>query len=138
MKLAEIASALGARIENGSSDIEIVGLNGIEQAGPGELTFVSNSKYAAAARSTKASAVIVAEDFPAISTAMLRVRDPYLSFAHALELFYRPLQYAPGIHPTAVVHPSAKIGRGAHLGPYVVVGEDVEIGDNAVLLAQVV
>jgi UDP-3-O-[3-hydroxymyristoyl] glucosamine N-acyltransferase len=138
MKLAEIASALSARIENGSADIEIVGLNGIEQAGPGELTFVSNSKYAAAARSTKASAVIVAEDFPAISTAMLRAEDPYLSFARALELFHRPLQYAPGIHPLAVVHPSAKIGRGAHLGPYVVVGEDVEIGDNAVLLAQVV
>ncbi|MGA2022939.1 MAG: UDP-3-O-(3-hydroxymyristoyl)glucosamine N-acyltransferase [Candidatus Sulfotelmatobacter sp.] len=126
MKLAEIASALNAHIENGSADIEIVGLNGIEQAGPGELTFVSNPRYAAAARSTKASAVIVAEDFPAISAAMLRAKDPYLSFAHALEL------------PTAVVHPSAKIGRGAHLGPYVVVGEDVEIGDNAVLLAQVV
>jgi len=138
MKLSQIASALNARIENGSPNTEITGLNGIEQAGPGELTFVSNPKYAAAARLTKASAVIVAEDFPAISTAMLRAKDPYLAFARALELFHQPLRYAPGVHPTAVVHPSAKIGRNAHLGPYVVIDENVEIGDNAVLLAHVV
>jgi UDP-3-O-[3-hydroxymyristoyl] glucosamine N-acyltransferase len=87
---------------------------------------------------TKASAVIVAEDFPAISTAMLRAADPYLSFARALELFHQPLRYAPGVHPTAVVLPSAKIGRNAHLGPYVVIDENVEIGENAVLLAHAV
>jgi len=138
MKLAEIASALDARLENGLPDTEITGLNGIEQAGPGELTFVSNPKYGAAARSTKASAVIVAEDFPAVPTAMLRAKDPYLAFARALELFHQPLRYAPGVHPTAAVHSSAKIGRDAHLGPYVVVDENVEIGDDAVLLAHVV
>jgi len=137
MKLSAIVSALNARLQNGSPDIEITGLNGIEQAGPGELTFVSNPKYAAAARSTNAAAVIVAEDFPAISAATLRVEDPYLSFAHALELFHRPLRYAPGVHHTAIIDPTAKIGR-AHIGPYVVVGENVEIGDDAVLLAHVV
>jgi UDP-3-O-[3-hydroxymyristoyl] glucosamine N-acyltransferase len=138
MKLSEIASALNARLENGSPDTEITGLNGIERAAPGEITFVANSKYAAAARLTKASAVIVAEDFPAISPATLRVEDPYLSFAHALKLFHQPLRYAPGVHATAVVHATAKIGRGAHVGPYVVVDENVEIGENAVLLAHVV
>jgi UDP-3-O-[3-hydroxymyristoyl] glucosamine N-acyltransferase len=138
MKLSQIASALNARLDNSSADTEIIGLNGIEQAGPGELTFVANPKYAAAARLTKASAVIVAEDFPAIPAAMLRAKDPYLAFAHALELFHQPFRYAPGVHPTAVVHPTAKIGRGAHLGPYVVVDENIEIGDHAVLLAHVV
>ncbi len=138
MKLSAIASALNARLENGSPDTDITGLNGIEQAGPGELTFVANPKYAAAARLTKASGVIVAENFPAIPAATLRVEDPYLSFAHALELFHQPHRYAPGVHPTAVVHPTAKIGRGAHLGPYVVVDENVAIGDQAVLLAHVV
>jgi UDP-3-O-[3-hydroxymyristoyl] glucosamine N-acyltransferase len=138
MKLSQIASALHARLENGSPDTEITGLNGIEQAGPGELSFVANPKYGALARSTKASAVIVAEDFPAIPAAMLRAKDPYLSFAHALELFHQPQRYGPGVHPTAVVHPTAKIGRDAHLGPYVVIGENVEIGDHAVLLAHVV
>jgi UDP-3-O-[3-hydroxymyristoyl] glucosamine N-acyltransferase len=138
MKLSAIASALNLRLENGSPDAEITGLNGIERAGPGELTFIANPKYAAAARTTKASAVIVAEDFPAISAAMLRAKDPYLSFARALELFHQPLRYAPGVHPTAVVHASAKIGTNAHIGPYVVIGENVEIGANAVLLAHVV
>ncbi len=138
MKLSQIASALDARVENGSPDTEISGLNGIEQAGPGELSFVSNPKYAAAARSTKASAVIVGENFPAIPAAMLRAKDPYLAFAGALELFHRPLRYEPGVHATAVVHASARIGANAHIGPYVVIDEDFEIGDNAVLLAHVV
>jgi UDP-3-O-[3-hydroxymyristoyl] glucosamine N-acyltransferase len=138
MKLSAIASALHARLENGSPDTEISGLNGIEQAGPGELTFVSNPKYAGAARTTRASAVIVGEDFPAISAAMLRAKDPYLAFARALELFHRPLAYAAGVHPTAVVHASTRVGANAHIGPYVVIGEDVEIGANAVLLAHVV
>ena len=138
MKLSAIAAALHARLENGSPETEISGLNGIDQAGPGELSFVSNPKYAAAARSTRASAVIVAEDFPAIPAAMLRAKDPYLSFARALELFHQPLRYAPGVHTTAVVHSTAKIGAHAHIGPYVVIDEHVEIGERAVLLAHVV
>jgi len=138
MKLSAIASALDLRLENGSPETEITGLNGIELAGPGELTFVSNPKYASAARTTKASAVIVSEDFPAIPAATLRAKNPYFSFARALELFHRPRKYSAGIHPTAVVHVSARIGPGTHVGPYVVVDEDVEIGANAVLLAHVV
>jgi UDP-3-O-[3-hydroxymyristoyl] glucosamine N-acyltransferase len=138
MKLGQIASALDLRLDNGSPDTEIVGLNGIEQAGPGELTFVSNPKYVAAARSTKASAVIVTEDFAPISAAMLRAKDPYVSFARALEMFHQPLRYDPGVHSTAVIHQTARIGSSAHIGPYVVIDEDVEIGANAVLLAHVV
>jgi UDP-3-O-[3-hydroxymyristoyl] glucosamine N-acyltransferase len=66
------------------------------------------------------------------------VKEPYLSFARALELFHPAQRYAAGVHPTAVVDSSARIGKGAHLGPYVVIGEDVEIGERAVLLAHVV
>jgi len=138
MKLSAIAAALEVRLENGSPDTEIRGLNGIEQAGLGELTFVSNPKYAAAARTSRASAVIVSEDFPAIPAAMLRAKDPYLSFARALALFHAPLRYAPGVHPTAVVHASARVGANAHIGPYVVIDEEVEIGADTVLLAHVV
>src|SRR3981081_2323905 len=138
MKLSQITSAVNARLENGSPDVEITGVNGIEQAERGEITFVSNPKYAARARSTKASAVIVSEDFPAITAAMLRAKNPYLAFAHALELFSSQHRYAPGVHATAVIHPSAKIGSGAHIGPYVVIDENVKIGKNAVLLAHVV
>jgi UDP-3-O-[3-hydroxymyristoyl] glucosamine N-acyltransferase len=138
MKLSAITSALHATLDNGDPKTEITGLNGIEQAGPSEITFVANPRYAAAARKTKAAAVIVAKDFPAIEAATLRVEDPYLSFARALELFHQPSRYAPGVHPTAVVHPTAKVGSGAHIGPYVVIGENVVIGKDAVLLAHVV
>src|SRR5213079_2237099 len=100
--------------------------------------FLANPKYAAAARTTKASAIILADNFPALSTAMLRSKNPYLTFARAIELFYKPPKYAPGEHPTAVVHSSARIGKDAHIGPYAVVDEDVHIGENAVLLAHVV
>ncbi len=138
MKLSAIAAALDVRLENGSGETEITGLNAIDRAGAGELTFVSNPKYASAARTTRASAVIVSEDFPAVPTAMLRAKDPYLTFARALELFHPATKYAAGVHATAVVERSARIGVGSHIGPYVVIGEDVEIGANAVLLAHVV
>lgn len=136
MRLSEIATALGARLEG--ADCEITGVAGIEEAGAGQLTFVANPKYAAAAKSTRASAVIVDESFPAIGAATLRTKNPYLAFARAIEFFYRPPQYVAGIHPTAVVHPSAKIGRNAHLGAYAVVMENVTVGDDAVLLPHVV
>jgi UDP-3-O-[3-hydroxymyristoyl] glucosamine N-acyltransferase len=138
MKLADIASTLNTRIDNGSPDLEITGVAGIDDARTGQLTFLANPKYAAAARTTKASAIIVAEDFPALPTAMLRSKNPYLSFARVIELFYQPPRYSPGIHSAAVVHSSAKIGKGAHIGPYAVVAEDVHIGEDAVLLAHVV
>jgi UDP-3-O-[3-hydroxymyristoyl] glucosamine N-acyltransferase len=138
MKLVDIASALEARIENASPSVEITGIASIETARDGQIAFVSNPKYAAAARTTGASAVIVSEEFPAIRTGMLRTKNPYLAWSKAVALFYDPPRYAPGVHATAVVHPTSKIGKNAHLGPYVVVNESVEIGDNAVLLAHVV
>ena len=138
MRLREIASALGARLENGSPDTIVTGVAGIDKAGPGQLTFLANPKYGAAAKKTQAAAIIVSEDFPAISTAMLRTRDPYWAFARSIELFYEAPRYPPGVHPTAVIHSSAKIGVNSHIGPYVVIDEGVEIGKQAVLLAHVV
>lgn len=138
MKLGKLAESLQVRIENGSPDMEITGVAGIEQAVAGEVTFVANPKYAAAARTTRASAVIVAEDFPAIPGATLRSKNPYLTFARAIELFYQPPRYPPGIHPTAVIHASARVGANAHIGPYVVIDRDVTIGANAILLGHVV
>ncbi len=138
MKLSEIASALGATLENGDPETEITGVAGIEEASAGHITFVANPKYAAAAKTTAASAVIVSEDFPAISTGMLRSKNPYLAFARAIDLFYKAPQYGAGVHPTAVIAPTAKLGANAHVGAYVVVDDNVEIGENAVLLPHVV
>ena len=138
MKLAENASALCATLENGDPDAEITGVAGIEEAVAGQITFVANPKYAVAAKNTAASAVIVSEDFPAVATGMLRSKNPYLTFARAIDLFYRIPGYDAGVHPTAVIAPTAKIGKNAHIAAYVVIGDDVEIGDDAVLLPHVV
>ncbi len=104
----------------------------------GQITFVANPKYAAAAKTTAASAVIVSEDFPAIATGMLRSKNPYLTFARAIDLFYQSPRYDPAVHPTAVIAPTAKVGKNAHIAAYVVIDDDVEIGDDAVLLPHVV
>ncbi len=138
MKLAQLAAALGARLENGSPETEIAGVAGIKEATAGQLAFVANPKYTSAAKTTHASAVLLEEDAPAISTAMLRSKNPYLDFARATALFHAPPRYEAGVHPTAVVHASARIGPRAHIGPYVVVERDAEIGADAVLLAHVV
>ena len=138
MKLSAIASALGAALENGDPDHEITGVAGIEEATAGQITFIANPKYVATAKTTAASAIIVGHDFPGGRTPLLRSDNPYLAFARAIDLFYQPPQYAPGIHPTAVVAASARLGANAHVGAYVVIDDDVTIGDNAVLLPHVV
>jgi len=138
MKLGEIAKALNATLENGDPETEITGVGGIEEAIAGQITFVANPKYGAAAKTTAATAIIVSEEFPAVSCGLLRSKNPYVSFARAIDLFYQPPRYAPGIHPTAVIAATAKIGANAHIGAYVVIDENVTIGDNAVLLPHVV
>ena len=136
MKLSQIASTLGARLDG--EDCEITGIAGIEEAVPGQITFVANEKYATAAKTTKASAVIVGDNFPAISAATLRTGNPYLVFARAIRLFYSAPKYQPGIHRTAVISDSAKIGKNAHIGAYAVIDEEVVIGDNCVILPHAV
>jgi UDP-3-O-[3-hydroxymyristoyl] glucosamine N-acyltransferase len=138
MKLSEIAERLGASIENASPEAEISGVAGIEDASAGQVTFISNPKYASKARTTQAAAILVAPGFPAGELPVLRHPNPYLAFARALELFYQPPHYQPGVHPTAVIHPTAAVGARAHIGPYVVIDEGATVGDDAVLLAHVV
>ncbi len=132
MNLGEIARRLGCNLE-GDAALEIRGVAPIEEAEPGELTFLSNPRYQKAARTTRASAIILAKDAGPVSIAALRSDNPYLDFARALELFYQPPRYAPGIHPTAVLAPTARIEPGAHIGPHCFVDADVEIGKHAVL-----
>jgi len=138
MKLGLIAEKLGCTLE-GSADLEITGVAGIEDARAGQLTFLANRKYRPALETTHASAILIAQDAPAdkkaapLRVAALRSANPYLDFARAIELFHPAQQFAPGVHATAVVAKSAKIGAGAHIGPYCFVDENVEMGRNAVL-----
>jgi UDP-3-O-[3-hydroxymyristoyl] glucosamine N-acyltransferase len=137
MKLGELASRLGAELR-GNAELNVTGVKGLEDAGPGDITFVANPKYTARARTTQAAAVIVEPDFQEIAAATLRIANPYYAFSRTLAIFYAPPAYPPGIHPTAVIHPSAEIGPDAHIGAYAVIGPGVKLGSNATILPHVV
>ena len=132
MKLSEIARRLSCQLD-GDGEIEITGVAGIKEAQPGQLTFLANRKYAPAIKTTRASAIVIAKDTGSLPLAALRSENPYLDFARAIELFYQPPKYAPGIHATAVVSTKANLGAGTHVGPFCFVDDDVEIGAHAVL-----
>jgi UDP-3-O-[3-hydroxymyristoyl] glucosamine N-acyltransferase len=138
MKLSQLAETLACRLE-GDPQLEITGIAGIEHAQPGQLTFLANRRYAPQLKSTRASAVFIEErvnltrDPDAPPLAALRTANPYLAFAKALEIFYQPPTYKPGVHPTAVIASTARIGEHAHIGPYCFLDDNVELGAHAVL-----
>jgi UDP-3-O-[3-hydroxymyristoyl] glucosamine N-acyltransferase len=135
MKLGELAAALGCEM-TGGADVEITGMDAIDAAGPGQITFLSNPKYAPKLKNTQASAVIASQPVSGIPTVVSS--NPYLDFARALELFYQPPRPKPGVHPLAAVSDSARIGEGSSIGAFVVVGDNVVIGRDAVLYPHVV
>jgi len=115
MKLGELATRLGAELR-GDPELEITGVKGIEDAGPSEVTFVANPRYAALARKTQAAAVLVDPAFQEISAATLRLQNPYLAFSRALAIFYQPPAYAPGI-PSSIQPPRSAKPRTLALMP---------------------
>lgn len=140
MKLKDIAAKIGVRLEPEGADVDITGVAGIESAVAGQITFIANAKYASAAKTTQASAIIVDEKFPALDNAKatLRTRNPQFAYAKLVEIFHQPPSFPRGIHPTAIVDPSTVIGANASIGPYVVVYNNVEIGEDCTLLAHAV
>jgi UDP-3-O-[3-hydroxymyristoyl] glucosamine N-acyltransferase len=137
MRLAEIARRIGCELR-GDGEIEIDGIAPIDDAAQGTLTFLANPRYRAHLRTTRASAIILASDAPEIGLPTLRAEDPYLAFARAIEIFYRPPPQQLGIHATAVVATTAAVGANANIGPHCVIGEHSRIGANACLDANVV
>ncbi len=137
MRLRDIADKLHCRLI-GDGEIEITGVAGLEHAGPSELTFLSNPRYAAKVKTSRAAAILLAEPIDGLAMPCLVSENPYLDFARALEMFYQPPRPAPGVHPTAVVSASAQIGENASIGAYCVVGDGVRLGRNAVLHPHVV
>jgi UDP-3-O-[3-hydroxymyristoyl] glucosamine N-acyltransferase len=136
LKLEEIAQRLECRLE-GDGGVEIQRLAGIEDAGPGDLTFFVNPRYASELRRTRASAVILAEGAEAAPCAMLRCRQPYLAFARAVELFAPRRRPEPGVHHLAVVGNGVSLGAGVAVGPFVVIGDDARIGAGTILYSHV-
>jgi UDP-3-O-[3-hydroxymyristoyl] glucosamine N-acyltransferase len=132
MTLEEIARHLECTLE-GDGSIPIDGISTLEQAGPGQLTFFANPRYAAELRTTRASAVIAGRQADGAPCAVLRVTDPYLAFARVVELFADPWRPPAGIHPLAAVDPGADVAPDASIGPFVVVGAGARIGRRTIL-----
>ena len=119
MTLRELADRLGCRLE-GDGAIEITGVAGLEDAGPGDLSFFANPTYAAALSTTRASAVILGEAQPRRrSSAPGRNPCPRLRGGARSSRATAP---ARGVHPTSVIAPDAVLGTDVSIGPFVVIG----------------
>ena len=156
MTLGELARRLECPVE-GDAAIEIRRVATLEDAGPGDLTFLANPKYAAQLATTKASAVIMnGEAGDAVAPcAVIRSKSPYLTFARAVQALAPATTAAPGVHKLAcvaedaILDPSVSVGAFAYIGsgavigartvihPHVVIGEGTTIGADCLLHARV-
>ncbi len=134
MKLSEIADRLGTTCEGDESRM-IMGIAGIRDASEGDLTFLANKRYAAAARDTNASAILVPRDWnQATGAAVLRVEDPDAAFAEVARWFAPPAyEPPPGIHPSAVIAEDVQLGADVRIGALSVVESGVHLGDRSVV-----
>jgi UDP-3-O-[3-hydroxymyristoyl] glucosamine N-acyltransferase len=133
--LQDLAAISGGELRGGDPSQKINGAASLSEAVPGEVTFYGDPRYLARLRKTRASAIFVPLDFSEqTAAAQIRVANPSKAFEQVvLKLAPKPVQFARGIHPTAVVNPSAKIGRGISIQPHAVIEAKVAIGDNTVI-----
>jgi UDP-3-O-[3-hydroxymyristoyl] glucosamine N-acyltransferase len=137
VKLGDLAAQLGCPLE-GDSEIEVAQVATIEDAGPGDITFLANAKYASALAMTRASAVIANDGVASAPCAIVRAANPYLMFARATGLLYPQPRPESGVHPFALVAPDAVLDDGVSVGPYAVIGAGARIGARTVIHAHVV
>ncbi|MDD2724744.1 MAG: UDP-3-O-(3-hydroxymyristoyl)glucosamine N-acyltransferase [Methylovulum sp.] len=139
MTLKELADACNARIEGGDSSALIASVADISSAGTGQVTQLTNSRYAKYMKGSTATACFVPEDFaipdvPA-TMALLITQDPEMSFIKAIELLHPERAYPAEIAGQAVLAATVSLGDGVFIGPYSVIGENTCIGDGTAILA---
>ena len=137
LSLGEIAALVGAEIPGALAPIPVTGVASLDDAGEGDIAFFANPKYLHAAKTTRATAILVPRDFVGDTRAHpLRVDNPSLAFARVLERFAPPPpRHAPGVHPTAVVAGDARLGEGVSIGPHAVVGARAALGRGTIVEA---
>jgi len=141
MTVRDIAARLGAAVE-GDDAAEIGRVAKIEEAVPGDISFLANPRYAKHLETTLASAVIIGRDAavprpagPRRPPVYLRVDDPYASFLKVLVLFHPPEDpLPPGIHPTAVIGEGVALGAGVRIGAHACVGERTSVGEGTMIM----
>jgi UDP-3-O-[3-hydroxymyristoyl] glucosamine N-acyltransferase len=148
LSVAEIASLTGAEPSEGADlSRRLTGIAPVDRAGGGDLTFVADTKFAAALASTKAGAVLTSERFVRHvpnGVAVLRLRNPYEAFVAVAREIYRgslrPTSVfgTSGVAQGAIVHPSAELGRDVTVDPLAVIGPSAVIGSGTLIGAHAV
>lgn len=137
-KLRDLAALIDAAVV-GDPETEIERMATIDQAQPGDITFLANPKYLPLLATTRASAVIIGREVEAPAELnLLQCANPYLAFAKILTFLHVQRPEPQGISPRAVVDPSAEIGAGVSIHAGCVVGARVKIGAGTILYPQVV
>lgn len=135
MTVGEIATLVGGTV-SGDPEVVITGVNGIDEARPGDLCFVRSARYLANLNESNASAVLIKEAPDGLPISAIVVDSPDQCFAMVLKCFESSIQCHPkGIHPRAVVDDSAMLGEGVAVGACAVIEAGVTLGDNAIIYA---
>lgn len=132
MKLIHLAEKTYSTLERGSPELEITSFAGLDDAGPGEITFLANPKYTPRVATTNASAIYLSEgvEIERNDIAVLRAKDAYLARAHALRLFFPVEKAKQFVHPTAVIDATAIIAKDLEIHANAVIGKNVSIGSG--------
>lgn len=133
-----IASMIGGRVE-GDANVRLTGFAKIEEATPGTVTFIANPKYAHFIYETKASAVIVSDDFKTdeeISPVLIRVKDPYVALADILNEIERSKPRKRGIEQPCYIAEGVDIPDDAYIGAFAYIGSNVKLGKEVQIFPQ--
>ena len=130
--LKEIARILDGDID-GDADCLISGMAGIDRAGPGEITFVANPKYAKYIATTQASAIVCVPETIAPGKNLLKVANPYLAYAKALRFLNPAPKECGTIDPGAIIANNVTMGNNVTVYPFVYIGEGCCLGDNVTI-----
>src|SRR5712691_1504019 len=123
MKLSELAALTESRVDGDSTDIEITGAAGLDDARPGDVSFLANPRYKPKIKTTQASAIYLSEDAPIDRLIpVLRAKDPYLAYTRALRLFHPEPEFTPSIHQNVVIDPTAAVAENVWIGACSVIG----------------
>ena len=132
LSLKKIASLVGGNVIGNDSFI-IEGINSLDVASQGEISFFADRKYKESLGKTKASAIIVSEENLLFKGPQIVVSNPALAYAKVGSIFVPPVPRYPGISEQAVLHDSTRIGKDVSIYPLVYVGEEALIGDNVIM-----
>ncbi len=121
----------------GDPELLIDGVDALDAAGPGKVSFLGNSKYRQQVLPSRASVVLVPTDFkepPPENRAWIVCDNPSQSFSRLVE-YFAPAPPTPeaGVDDRAVVAADVKIPESASIGPFAVLEEGVEIGENTII-----